>query len=82
MKIILTEEQGKKIVPGQFYMVHGGTYLLCQVGCRSVCIINIRSGNRLCEPVVVDNVSDITAEELNRICGYYETFRLNAEIEE
>ena len=52
------------------------TYMLCQVGPRKVCLINLRSGNRRREAVLVKDIEAITKEEFEKIAGIAPEFEL------
>ena len=46
-------------------------YILAQTSdCKSVALINLVNGVQWCNPVIVKNIDEITAEELSDICNH------------
>ena len=44
-------------------------YILAQVTANSVCLVNLETGNRMNDPVRVNNINHITPQEWNKIGG-------------
>lgn len=56
---------------GQVYSrPDGSEYLLSQVGCKMVCLMSLRGGNRWNEPISVSSSQVLTEEEFRRVCDY------------
>lgn len=65
------EPEGVTYKTGQLFSVDGfgGVYILAQVGYAEVCLVSLKDGNRLKEPIRVVDISEITEEEMLDITG-------------
>ncbi len=67
---------GQRYLHKDGYSGYFETYLLAQVDAFKIALIDLQSGNRWSNPVVVKNPEGITEKELDRIMNYDENFVL------
>lgn len=48
---------------------HGNQFMIIQCQAYQMCIVEMRSGNRMVDPIAVKNVTEITQDELNKMGG-------------
>jgi hypothetical protein len=69
---IIACNEDEAIEVGQIFIVDGGyTELLAQVGPNKVSLIELFNGNRWRDAVKVENIYNISIEEMEKIVGNY-----------
>lgn len=54
---------------GTRYRIDGNTYLLSQIEPNKVCMIQLSTGNRLSDPIFIDNIRLITNKDIKEMIG-------------
>ena len=52
-----------------FENLNGYKYILCQTTSRHICLMNLKDGNRLIDPIAVQDVDHISGEEFMQACS-------------
>lgn len=52
---------------GQYWKIDNGLYILSSPAVKEVVLINLRTGSRWTEAVKVNNCTDVTAEEFDKV---------------